>query len=116
MRVAQASRPHHQKTKVFWFFSSEKNILPSFLYGYVMRLTCPFCGPRGIEEFSYFADATVHRPTAAATPNEWVNYVYLRENPAGPHSELWYHASACRQFLKVERDTRTHAILATEII
>jgi sarcosine oxidase subunit delta len=81
-----------------------------------MRLICPFCGNRGIEEFSYFGDASVQRPAADAAPEEWVNYVYLRENPAGPHSELWYHAAACRQFLKVERDTRTHAILSAEAI
>jgi sarcosine oxidase subunit delta len=81
-----------------------------------MRLTCPFCGPRGIEEFSYFGDATVQRPAPDADPQAWVTYVYLRENPAGAHSELWYHASACRQFLRIERDTRTHAILSAETI
>ena len=76
-----------------------------------MRLTCPFCGDRGIEEFSYFGDATVTRPTLDSPPEAWVDYVYLRENPAGPHSELWYHASGCRQFIKIRRDTRTHEIL-----
>jgi sarcosine oxidase subunit delta len=40
----------------------------------------------------------------------------MRNNPAGPHSELWYHAAACRRFLKVERDTRTHAILSASAI
>jgi sarcosine oxidase subunit delta len=39
----------------------------------------------------------------------------MRTNPAGPHSELWYHTAACRQVLKVERDTRTHEILSTAI-
>ncbi len=60
-------------------------------------------------------DANLQRPAKDAEPAAWVGYVYLRENPAGPHSELWYHAAACRQFLKVERDTRTHAISAAEI-
>jgi sarcosine oxidase subunit delta len=116
MRVGHGSRPHHKKSKVFCFFSSEKKSLPSFLPGLQMRLTCPFCGPRGIEEFSYFGDANLQRPTADATPDEWVTYVYLRENPAGLHSELWYHTAACRQFLKVERDTSNHTILSTEIV
>jgi len=116
MRVAHGSRHNNKETKVFCFFSSEKKTLPSFLPGPKMRLTCPFCGPRGIEEFSYFGDANLTRPETTATPEDWVNYVYLRENPAGPHSELWYHTAACRQFLKVERDTRTHAILSAEII
>jgi len=79
-----------------------------------MRVTCPFCGDRSIEEFSYFGDATLARPDAGADPALWVDYVYMRANPAGSHSELWYHASACRQFVKVARDTRTHAILSTD--
>ena len=77
-----------------------------------MRLPCPFCGERGIEEFTYSSDATRERPAMDATPAAWVDYVYLRANVAGVQSELWYHGSACRRFLKVERDTRTHAILS----
>ena len=77
-----------------------------------MRLPCPFCGERGIEEFSYAGDATLSRPGGNAEQTAWVDYVYMRTNPAGPHSEFWYHASACRQVLRVERDTRTHAILS----
>jgi sarcosine oxidase subunit delta len=81
-----------------------------------MRLTCPFCGDRGIEEFAHMGDATLTRPAQDAPQSDWIDYVYMRNNPAGAHSEIWYHASACRQFLRVERDTRTHAILATETI
>lgn len=77
-----------------------------------MRIACPFCGERGIEEFSYCYDATPRRPDADAPQDAWVAYVYLRDNPAGRHCELWYHEAACRQFLRVERDTRTHAILS----
>ena len=43
-----------------------------------MRIACPFCGERGVEEFSYRGDGS---GTAAA----WTDYVYLRQNPAGPH-------------------------------
>ncbi len=81
-----------------------------------MRLTCPICGERGIEEFSYFGDATVARPAPDAPAQAWVDYVYFRTNPAGPHSELWYHAAACRGFLRVERNTLTHAILSTSAV
>jgi sarcosine oxidase subunit delta len=82
----------------------------------MMRLPCPFCGDRGIEEFSYAGDATLKRPAQDAATACWVDYVYMRNNPAGPHSELWYHAAACRRFLKVERDTRTHAILSASAV
>jgi sarcosine oxidase delta subunit len=32
------------------------------------------------------------------------------------HGELWYHGVACRQFVKLERDTRTHAILSSSAV
>jgi sarcosine oxidase subunit delta len=81
-----------------------------------MRLTCPFCGERGSEEFVYSGDANLQRPETDAPQERWVDYVYLRQNPAGAHRELWCHAAACRQFLCVERDTRTHAILSTAVL
>ena len=31
-----------------------------------MRIPCPYCGPRGDEEFTYLGDATVQRPDPAA--------------------------------------------------
>ena len=31
-----------------------------------------------------------------------MNYVYLRDNPAGPTRELWYHAAGCRAWLVVD--------------
>ena len=77
-----------------------------------MRIPCPFCGPRDAHEFAYLGDATVTRPDPAApdAPAQFHDYVYLRDNPADSHRELWYHAAGCRQWLEVTRDTRTHAI------
>ena len=80
-----------------------------------MRLTCPTCGERGIEEFSYFGDATLARPALDAPAQAWVDYVYFRNNPAGPHSELWYHAAGCHAWLVVERDVRTHEIFSVAV-
>ena len=81
-----------------------------------MRIPCPHCGPRGNEEFSYLGDATLRRPTdggAAPTPG-WERYVYLRDNPAGRHSEFWFHAAGCQTWLVVTRDVRTHEIIGAE--
>jgi sarcosine oxidase subunit delta len=77
-----------------------------------MRITCPHCGERGIEEFIHHGDATVIRPTdgGAAPTTAWTDYVYLRDNPAGLHNELWYHASGCQSWLVVTRDLLTHQI------
>lgn len=80
-----------------------------------MRISCPLCGTRGVEEFSYHGDATVRRPPADAPAADWVAYVYFRDNPAGPHSELWYHGAGCRSWLVAERDLRSHAILSVRM-
>ena len=79
-----------------------------------MRIPCPYCGTRSLEEFSYRGDATVRRPAPDAPETAWVDYVYLRDNPAGPHAELWYHAAGCRGWLVVKRDTRTHEIFSVQ--
>ena len=78
-----------------------------------MRISCPFCGPRGHDEFTYLGDATVRRPDPAS-PNAaqaFHDYVYLRDNPSGTHRELWYHGGGCRAWLTVTRNTRTHEIV-----
>jgi methylglutamate dehydrogenase subunit B len=80
-----------------------------------MRIPCPHCGLRDAREFSYLGDATLRRPdpTAADALDQYVDYVYLRDNPAGPHHELWYHGFGCQAWLVVTRDTRSHTISAT---
>ena len=80
-----------------------------------MRIPCPHCGTRNGDEFSYLGDATVRRPAADAPAEAWATYVYSRDNPAGPHAELWYHAHGCHAWLVVRRDTRSHAILEVRL-
>ena len=75
-----------------------------------MRINCPLCGDRPLEEFVYRGDATVTRPAADAVLEEWADYVYLRDNPKGAHSEHWRHAMGCGSWLVVDRDTLTHEI------
>jgi methylglutamate dehydrogenase subunit B len=75
-----------------------------------MRIPCPYCGSRDVQEFSYLGDANLRRPDHEAPEAAFHDYVYLRDNPAGPHRELWYHGSGCRNWLVVTRNTVTHAI------
>ena len=86
-----------------------------------MRIPCCYCGARGNDEFAYLGDAAVVRPAGgAAAPldqagrAQWAEYVYLRDNPAGVHRELWQHVAGCRAWLVVTRNVRTHEILAVE--
>ena len=78
-----------------------------------MLIPCPCCGPRNQIEFAYGGDATVKRPPVDAPHAAWFEYVYLRDNPCGPHEELWQHSAGCRSWFKVRRDTRTHEILGS---
>jgi len=82
-----------------------------------MRIQCPFCGERDLSEFAYLGDANAHRPDPEAADAQALFFeaVYLRDNPAGPHEELWYHASGCRSWLRVRRNIRTHEILGAEL-
>ena len=82
-----------------------------------MRLTCPYCGERDLQEFVYLGDATVRRPDPGAPDalQAFHDYVYLRDNPAGPHREYWHHAAGCRAWLVVTRDTLSHEITAVEL-
>jgi heterotetrameric sarcosine oxidase delta subunit len=78
-----------------------------------MRIPCPHCGSRDAREFSCTGDATLRRPNPEAprARENFIDYVYLRDNPAGLHRELWYHAFGCQAYLVVTRDTRDHAIV-----
>jgi heterotetrameric sarcosine oxidase delta subunit len=82
----------------------------------MIEINCPWCGPRAQVEFSYGGAANRQRPADPmnASAAEWDAYVYERDNPKGDHEELWHHASGCRAWLKVRRNTVTHQI--TEVV
>jgi methylglutamate dehydrogenase subunit B len=77
-----------------------------------MRIPCPYCGSRDLSEFVTIGESTGPRPdpNAPDAAEKFYEYAYLRTNPAGLSEEHWYHAFGCRSWLKVVRDTRTHAI------
>ena len=70
-----------------------------------MRIPCPYCGERDVQEFVYRGDASPSRPK---DDEGFYAYVYLRRNVAGVMREHWYHAQGCRNWIEVERDTRSH--------
>ena len=73
----------------------------------MILLTCPWCGPRNVSEFAYDGSLVARPDPADATPREWRDYLYLRDNTRGWVTERWYHRAGCRQFFVVERDTVT---------
>lgn len=80
-----------------------------------MIILCPHCGPRDSSEFYFGGEAAQQRPDYDQGTVAFVDHVYGRVNPAGPQKEHWYHAAGCRNWLLVERDTRTHAFLSVAL-
>lgn len=82
-----------------------------------MIINHPLLGPRDSAEFVYLGDAAlIDRPDpATASAEDWHDYAYLRDNPAGLHRELWFHEGGDRSWLVVTRDTTTHEITQVEL-
>lgn len=78
-----------------------------------MRIACPCCGVRSLDEFIYHGDATVTRPdySTPSALDDFIAYTYDRRNLAGDHQELWYHAAGCHAWLVVTRNLTTHRVL-----
>jgi sarcosine oxidase subunit delta len=82
----------------------------------MLRIPCPICGTRDEVEYNYGGDAGVRRPGIAETSLEaWIDFLFKRENIRGAHREYWHHVNGCRQWLVVQRDTRTHAIASVKL-
>jgi sarcosine oxidase, subunit delta len=78
----------------------------------MLRITCPYCGPRDEPEFSFGGPSHVTRPPLTADDATWTSYLYMRVNPVGIHYERWLHVHGCGRWFNMARDTRTHEILA----
>lgn len=78
----------------------------------MMLIPCPWCGPRDENEFHYGGQADVHYPAnpELVSDEEWARFLFFRDNPKGVFAERWSHASGCRRWFTVHRDTVTNAI------
>jgi len=83
-----------------------------------MIIDHPLLGSRDSDEFTYLGDASlIDRPDSLAedAAARFVDYVYLRDNPAGVHRELWFHSAGDHSWLVVTRNTATHEITSVEL-
>ena len=83
-----------------------------------MLINHPLLGPRDAAEFIYLGDASlIDRPDwqAEDAAEQFYRYLYLRDNPAGEHRELWYHEQGDRSWLVVTRHTSSHEIVKVEL-
>jgi heterotetrameric sarcosine oxidase delta subunit len=79
----------------------------------MLVITCPHCGPRNSNEYSFGGELT-SRPGMDAELAEWRRYLYMKNNVAGWQEEQWFHVSGCRRFLLVERNTTTNEIRSVQ--
>lgn len=83
-----------------------------------MIINHPLLGPRDSSEFVYLGDARlIERPDwqSETAAEDFHDYAYLRDNPAGLHRELWFHEGGDRSWLVVTRNTLTHEITSVEM-
>jgi sarcosine oxidase subunit delta len=83
-----------------------------------MIINHPLLGPRDAAEFYVLGDAAlIDRPEGLTdgAAEAFHDYMYLRDNPAGEHRELWYHEQGDRSWLVVTRNTLTHEVTKVEL-
>jgi sarcosine oxidase subunit delta len=84
----------------------------------MLRIECPWCGPRDEPEFRWGGEVPIVRPgpPEAVSDSAWGEYLFQRDNPKGWVRERWLHTFGCRQWLVVVRHTATHEIRSTSRI
>ena len=80
----------------------------------MLILTCPNCGARNAGEFRFGGEYNP-RPSdpVQVDDDEWVGYLYLRDNVAAVQREWWYHGVGCGRWFLAERHTRTNQVVRT---
>ncbi|MDA9975991.1 sarcosine oxidase subunit delta [Alphaproteobacteria bacterium] len=79
----------------------------------MLLIDCPWCGPRDDAEFHYGGEAHVLRPSDASALSDeaFAEYLFMQQNPKGPHLERWSHSHGCRRWFNMLRNTATNEIL-----
>ena len=74
----------------------------------MLLVPCPNCGPRNSADLRYDGESIARPDPSTATPPEWRDYLYMRDNPASWIRETWYCRSGCRRFFVLERHLGTN--------
>ena len=82
----------------------------------MLLIHCPYCDETLPElEFAYAGEAHIARPADPSTlsDEEWRDFLFIRSNPKGVHSERWRHIHGCGRFFNALRETVSDRFLAT---
>ena len=81
-----------------------------------MLLSCPWCGPRELEEFRFRSVVAAGSDATARSASRAFAEVYERTNVPDANIEYWQHDRGCRAWLVVQRDPSTSAVLAVRLL
>lgn len=75
-----------------------------------IRIPCPHCGERPVEEFVF---GEILTPPSEMTDEREIDFdrAFMRNNPEGETFEAWFHSYGCRRWIRLRRDTTTDLIL-----
>ncbi len=74
----------------------------------MLLIPCPNCGPRNASDLRHVGESVARPNPNTASPAEWRQYLYIRDNVADWNTETWYCTHGCRRFFKLERNTATN--------
>lgn len=74
-----------------------------------LRLTCPHCGTRPIEEWIYGEILDVPADLVDAG-DVALDRGFFHTNREGDVEEAWFHLYGCRRWVRIGRDTRTDEV------
>lgn len=77
-----------------------------------MRIPCPHCGTRTLEEWVYGEVFEVPANVEGAAQRD-IDRGFMHNNVEGTVHEAWFHLYGCRRWVKVTRDTITDQIIET---
>lgn len=79
----------------------------------MLKIPCPFCGPRNETEFVHGGPLKNRRSDdpGAIEDSDWIEYLTVPKNPLGPVEERWCHIRGCGLWFTIVRDTRSHDLV-----
>lgn len=80
----------------------------------MLILTCPYCGIAADEtELAPGGEAHVKRHGSGSSDENFLEYLFVRENPKGVHFERWRHSHGCGKWFLAARCTVTLEVFGT---
>ena len=75
-----------------------------------LKLTCPNCGVRPIQEFAF---GEILAPPETLTDPEAIDLdrAFMHNNPEGETVEAWFHIYGCRRWVRVKRHTTADLLI-----